>query len=740
MLRPLVSLLIVLGLGVPLHAAPKRPARAAVQVDVDWPAFLGRHDLVWNRRPKTWGEGAFTGNGRLGAMLSETPDGRHLRWHIGRSDVVLAGARLNDVGIRPTNRIPLGDLVLVGLPRVKMRLDLWNAEVTGEAGSGAGVVRFRTFTAADPDVQVIELTAPPAVRFNWEPAVALDPRLLADHQLITNEDRSPSPVLDTSGPAAVSVQPLHDGGEHATAWIERTIDDGRRIFFLSVGYAKGRPGAARKEAVDAVTAAAEAGLDRLVASHRAWWHAYWPQSFVSIPDTRLESFYWIQMYKLAAATRADRPMIDLMGPWYDATPWPRIWWNLNAQLTYWPVLGANRLELGESLLKTIDACGPMLAENAAPWSEDSSAMGRTSSYDCRGPATRELCNLPWALHNYWLHYRHTMDEGQLRRLLPVLRRSMSFYLHLLAEGADGRLHLSRGMSPEYDTRADHPDCTIDVALLRWGLETIVENNRRLGLEDPRDAEWRRTLERLAPYPVNANGLMVAGDTPYATSHRHYSHLFPIFPLYLLRWDRPADRDLIERSFDHWMSLPERFRGYSWTGAASIAASIERPKDAVRYLTHLLEQPETPILPNTMYREAGPVIETPLSGASALHDLLLQSWGDALRIFPGVSDAWPDVAFHHLRAQGAFLVSAVRREGRTRLVRIESLAGAPCVVVTDMGRFRTEPRVSMRKRPDGAFELGLKRGQAVVLMPEGDRADLVIAPVAPKGPLNSYGLP
>ena len=50
----------------------------------------------------------------------------------------------------------------------------------------------------------------------------------------------------------------------------------------------------------------------------------------------MESSYWIQMYKLGAASRADRPAVDLMGPWYKKTIWPDIWWNLNIQLTYYP--------------------------------------------------------------------------------------------------------------------------------------------------------------------------------------------------------------------------------------------------------------------------------------------------------------------------------------------------------------------------------------------------------------------
>jgi alpha-L-fucosidase 2 len=726
MLQPLAAALMSVALF---------PASVAdVRVDVDWPSFLARQDLVWNHPPTKWGEGAFTGNGLLGAMVFMNDEDRYLRWHVGRTDVTAWN------GLYP-NRLPIGDLVLVGRSRPSsMRLDLWNAEVTGDLGHA----RFRTFTAAGPMVQVVEIegvNGDPGLRFNWEPSLALDPRLVQDHTLIKDEDRHPAPSLDASGPVTVSLQRLNDGGEHATAWLERKLDERHRVLYLSVGFARGTPGAARKQAVDAVTAADAAGLDALVSEHRAWWHAYWPASFLSIPDARLESLYWIQMYKLASATRADRPAIDLLGPWFDRTGWPRIWWNLNLQLTYWPVLGANRLELGESMLRMIDAGAPALAENAGAWSADSAAIGRTSSYDCKSPVNRELCNLPWALHSYWLHCRYAMDDTRLReRLLPLLRRSMSYYVHLLKGGDDGKLHLPRGLSPEYDNRDDHVDCAIDMALLRWGLQAIVDANDRLHLADPRDAEWRRTLARLAPLPTDAHGLRISADTAFEVSHRHYSHLFAIFPLHLLSWDRPGDRDLIARSFDHWTSLPERFRGYSWTGAASIAASIERPDDAVKYLVRLLDQQETPILPNTMYRESGPVIETPLSAASTIHDLLLQSWGGTLRVFPGVSAAWKDVSFHRLRAEGAFLVSAVRRDGRTRLVKIESLAGAPCLVKTGMAAFLTEPRIPVRQRGQGVVELRLARGQSVTLLAEGEKIWPAIRPVDHDGQEASFGLP
>src|SRR2546421_9692986 len=61
-------------------------ARAAPVARVDWPVFLARHDLVWDRLPTRWGESAFIGNGRLGATI-DAPGGV-LGWTINRTDFV----------------------------------------------------------------------------------------------------------------------------------------------------------------------------------------------------------------------------------------------------------------------------------------------------------------------------------------------------------------------------------------------------------------------------------------------------------------------------------------------------------------------------------------------------------------------------------------------------------------------------------------------------------------------------
>ncbi|MGA2541733.1 MAG: glycoside hydrolase family 95-like protein [Verrucomicrobiota bacterium] len=711
------------------------PASAEVADKVDWPAFLARHDMVWTRPPDSWGSGAFMGNGLLGANVFATntaaaAGGPSLHWRIGRSDVVMGN-----------NRIPVGELVLKTAGTLQgghFRLDLWNAELTGEIQTSQGAIKIRSFTHADQMVQVIELQPTAGeknCRFEWEPGLAADPRKIYQKTPIPENEKNPDPQFSESAGMHLSTQSLFTGAQHATAWTEVAGQDGSRLVLLSVGFSM--VGDARPQALASVNQAVATGLDKLASTHRDWWHQYWPESFLSIPDTRLESFYWLQMYKLASATRADRMPIDLNGPWFNTTPWPKIWWNLNIELTYWPVLTANRLELGEPLCRMLDDGKAALAANARQFAADSYALGRSCGYDLVRAADHEICDLPWALHNYYLLYRYGMDDAKLQRLLPLLKGSMNYYFHHMQEGPDGRLHVTEGYSPEYPGQpAPNPDCNIDLALIRWGCQTLLATCQKLKLNDPLIPKWNEVLEKLVPYPVDGNGLRISAGMAFAESHRHYSHLLMMYPLYIINLEQPENRDLVVKSLNHWMGMPKELRGYSYTGAASISAVLGRGDEAAAWLNKLLDEK---ILPNTLYTEAGPCIETPLSGAASLHDMLLSSWGGKIRVFPAVPAAWHDVTFHNLRAEGAFLVSAVRKEDKLQFIRIQSLAGEPCRVVTDMPH-PSAPGFQLKPLGDRDYELDLKKGQTAILTPGGAAVAGAITPVSPqKARENFYGL-
>jgi alpha-L-fucosidase 2 len=737
-----------------LPAATAAPEGAGRGRAVDWPAFLARHDLVWKRVPTKWEEGAFLGNGLIGAVMY-APAGA-LAWELGRSD--LTDHRNEPHPMRARARLPLGRIVLetpAPVSGMDARLDLWNAEVAGSLVTQRGSARFRSFVHADEPVLLVELAPGPgmaphmgSVRFFYEPDIPINDRLLTRKQeTIAPGDLNPAPFVLERGAMRLAVQRRAGGGEHVVAWQERALGGGRRLLAVSVATSRADSGA-RAEAAAAVERALGRGLDGLRRSHREFWNAYYPQSFLSVPDAQLEGFYWIQMYKLASATRADRPAIDTLGPWYHRTPWPGIWWNLNIQLSYWPVYTANRLSLGESLLALVDRNREHLRDNVpAPMRADSMAVGRVSGPDAVSPVLiktteqgpRELSNLIWTMHNYWLHHRHTMDQAMLReRLYPVLKASVTYVLRQLLPGKDGRLHIPEAVSPEYPKMA--ADTNYDHALLRWGLQTLLAADARLGLADPEAPRWKDTLARLAPYPVGDTGYLIGRDQPLAVSHRHFSHLLMVYPLRLVTGQTAGERALIERSLAHWIGFEGALQGYSFVGASAISSLLGKGEDAHRYLGDLIRRF---VKPNTMYLEAGPVIETPLAAAQALHEMLLQSWGDTLRIFPAVPAAWKEAAFQDLRAEGAFLVSAARREGRTSYVRVTSLAGEPVALRVAMAA----PQIAA-PRPDavapageGTFRLTLAKGESVTFT-DGDGAPSTraIGPVASDAKMpSSFGL-
>ncbi len=689
---------------------------AAPSSRVDWSSFLARHDLVWAANPSQWEDAPFIGNGNLGASIYLRND--TLAWEINRADFLFE-----------RSRYPMGRAYLVTAGKItggEARLDLWNAEARGTLKTDRGTVRWRSYTASEPSVIAIELEGSDGekdVKLDWVAAEVRSPRkLYRKERLLPADLHPPGEIKRTADGFEVSHQ-LIDGPAFAIS--ARQVVAGPKTTHL-IAVSKGANLAeALPDATHTTERAAALGGGELEKRHRAWWHAYFPQSFVSVPDARLESFYWIQIYKLGAAMRPDGPVLDLMGPWFRYTPWPRIWWNLNVQLTYHPLMTANRLPLAESLFTALDRKRQALIDNVPEkLRATAAAIGRSSDQSLVSPidlgtadgdAGLEAGNLPWVAFIYWEFYRYQMDDQVLRdRVYPLLSRAMGHYLGYVYKGPDGHYHLPKTHSPEF---ASVPDTNYDLAFLRWGLRTLIETCRHLKIDEPQLPHWKNVLANLVAYPVNETGLMIGRDRSLDASHRHYSHLMAIYPLRLITPDKAEDRALIEKSLRHWHSMPEKHQGYSHTGAASMFAMME---DGGRALHHLHQLLNTYIKPNTMYTEAGPVIETPLSAVTSLQEMLLQSWGGKLRVFSAVPSSWADLAFESLRGEGAFLVSAVRRGGRTAWVRIESQAGEPCrLVVRDWKTavIRSSANADNAKitaQGAGEFVLAIPRGGSVTL--------------------------
>ena len=447
--------------------------------------------------------------------------------------------------------------------------------------------------------------------------------------------------------------------------------------------------------------------------------------------------------------------MDTMGPWIvENTAWASGWFNLNTQLSYWFLSTANRLEVAESLFTKLDESLPTLVANMPKeYGNDCAGMSTIVPQTFISPFPSKRLGftgeLLWTCHDYWLMLERTMDADRTtKKFFPLLRKSVNTYLHFMVEGDDGKIHLPVTRSPEY---GGGEDCNFNLALFRWGCRTLIEIAERYDIDDPLLPKWKDVIERLVDYPTNENGFMVAKDFPFEKSHRHYSHLMMIYPLCEINIDQPENRKLIAKSVDHWINYPGTGNaGYSFSGAAAMYALQGDGESAGKYLDIFMRMqtlfPKSPgkIWPTTMYTETSriqPVTETPLSLCDSMQLMLLQSWGDTIRVFPALPKSWKNVSFSGMLTKGGFEISASRRDGETEFVAVKSNAGEPCVLKLDFEPKRIEgiAESAIKKLADGRLEVNIPSGTSVVFYAD-EVGEALVKPVEGSvAKRNSFGL-
>ncbi len=727
--------------------------------NIQWPQFLAQHDLVWEKMPTNYYDAPFVGNGLLGTLcFQDTLLPHTLGFEIGRVDVYdhpsddsLKAARLP----RPRLRLPIGKILLSTVGKIvssHFRVSLWDACITGKITTDQGTLDLKCYVPSDEKVIILSYTPSGGeqqarVSFRAEQGDNARVTLRPNKTGKPYEPNPPFQVSQQNG-ASLIVQPLLCGDDYATAWDEQKATNGTRTVYVTVA----NNWAEQKKPYDGSGQAALAQLQKARAinestlweNHLKWWHNYYPASFVSIPDARLESFYWIQQYRLASAGRPNLPAIDLLGPWYKPTVWLAMWNNLNVQLAYYTTGITNHLDMEEPIFNLLEQNQATLIKNVPPaFQNDCAGLGNPNTFnylnikihltkDSASTQKMNLIALPWLMQQFYLHYRFSMDEKRLRTTIyPMMKRAFGVYYRILYKGSDGKYHIPLSFSDEY---GEDKDVSLNIALARWGFTTLIATAKKLQLQDTMVPKWQDALYNLVETPTDENGIKIGRTLSFSKPHRHYSHLFSIFPLYELNIEKqPAKRALMETSIRHFTGLDGDNCMFKFNGASSLWAALGQGDSALKYLQRSVSfVPNAPtVTPNGFYSEnKWPTFESPIASCRSMLDMMLQSWGDKIRIFPAMPTEWKEAVYSNLRAEGSFLVSAKRTNGKTSWVQIESLAGQPCLIqIKDWANIETnQPNLSVKSLGDGLFSIGIKKNQTVLLYPKGEKPTAVVTPL------------
>jgi alpha-L-fucosidase 2 len=637
----------------------------------DWSTYVKGGPLLRNHTrcsvrnaPLAWEDGPWLGNGLQGSILLwDAANPRALRLDVGRVDVwdrrapgsaFATGSAMFDRPRLPTGVFSLNTSGVI--THAYFRVHLAEGVARGRVTTTLGAVDFLLASLVPPREHHLLLfnasggevpTGTSGFVINFFPQLGDSTRQNPPASYKPNP--APSCVGAGAGSAVrVCTQPLLAGACYATAYTTAPLAGAAYVVVMHT--ANDWPADTSAATAEALVRAAAATLtqpgaiDKALADQSAWWLAHFKTSFLSIPNTALEGAWVLQVAKIGAASRAGGVAIDLMGPWWQRSGWELYWYDMNVPVTYWMLYAGGHFDLAATLTDFLLSNTSQLAANPTGVA-DSFGVGGASSYDLIAEYSvtpgAMLGNFPWICHNVYSHASFTGNDTMMRDVVfPLLRGAINVYKNFSFVGEDALIHLPASYSPEYPyPRGPTNDTHYDMALFYWGAKTLISLNARFNLRDPLLPFWESVVATLAPYPSGT----------------------------------PASRDLIARSLDRWTSLTcagSRSgcpNGFTFDGAISMSALMTtdaaRREDAAAFANGFVHSGL--LHASTSYSEGHqPCLESPLGLASGLQDILLQSWGGRVRVFPAAPASWPDAVFYKLAAEGGLRVSAARVNGTT----------------------------------------------------------------------------
>lgn len=775
-------------------------AEPAFPLNVNFSSFLARADpvFIWNASspgPTEWVDALFGGNGELGFLLWLSSPST-LRLDVSRQtvyddrDASLGPPRFLNNFVYDAPRLPIGHFdiifdgqILSGLGRIA----LYNARSSLNVTSGDGTFSIAIWACAawDTAADVITIEAAWIGNGSSSPTIAWVPEIAQSTWSGGNKDYvpNPPPLNASSSPSSgqllnTTTQPHLMGTAHATAVLRVDGSDGSTAtLFVGISAVVASSEAATAAASASVTAAAQLGVPALRAAHEAWWADWWPAGgFITMEDSVIESFVYIQLYKFASGARRGRTVHDLEGPWFvTGTNWPDLHWDLNLQYPYYMPILMGRFDIVQTYVDFfagLAESGALIRNVPTDWQIDSAAAptgasslrAEMSCYwnfgpNCTTSPPSITGNLLWCLHVLHLAAEVTGNSTiDTAVTWPLLERALQFHTHFATADASGTIHLATTFSPEWPG-GPGPDANYDVSLFRWGLGVAAELAEKYNLDSPHLAAWAATLANLTFFPIDnkTQTLEIYAGVPYDQPHRHFSHLFSIWPLHSLDVSNATLYAVAANSINLWLATPEEDSMFYRPAASAMNVALQQNAAAFDNITYLLHNR---IEGSTFYREGsqGSCTETPYAAAWAVADWLLQSWNTTklssppglhiLQYFPGIDDVIPlaqtpydaaparvaTASFWRLAAYGGVTASGARAfvtsnathyVTRTSWVGLEMPTGGTAVIRTNLQR-------PLAASPAGTtfVELGGGEGLVQVTLPTGGSVALFSATLPP----------
>jgi len=403
-------------------------------------------------------------------------------------------------------------------------------------------------------------------------------------------------------------------------------------------------------------------------------------------------------YLLISSSRPGTMPANLQGIWADGIRCP---WNgdyhtdINVQMNYWPAEVTNLSEMHMPLFDLIES----LVE---PGKKTASVQ-----YHLNGWVVHPITNVwgftspgekaSWGMHlgaGAWLcshileHYSFTGDKDFLKRMYPVMKGSVEFYLDWLVENpVTGKLVSGPAVSPENTFVA--PDGSQSQICMGpahdqqviWQLfNDFITVSEVLELKDDVVEKVAEARKNLAGPQIGSDGRLMEWPEQFPEvepGHRHISHLFALHPGSQINMDEtPELSAAAKKSLDYRIANGGGHTGWS---AAWLISQYARLYEAEKALENLNTVLSRSVAPNLFGLHPPFQMDANFGTTAGIAEMLIQSHAGNINLLPALPKAWPYGKVKGLKARGGYEVDIEWENNELVKAVVYSAKDGPCTI-------------------------------------------------------------
>ena len=452
------------------------------------------------------------------------------------------------------------------------------------------------------------------------------------------------------------------------------------------------------QAKAALAATATAGYATTSAAYASFWHAFWNKSFVEYSNGAgdadfLENAYYLSTYFIAAGAFGNYPFHFINGverATADMTKWSNAYWFWNQRDVYNSFLASNHADV-------MNVFNNMYSRNFTAlkaftmsrfgidglWVPET--MGWNGNADGNTQYTNDIFSTATeAARNMYAQAQYTGDASYLKNTAyPFMREVAKFYVKKFSKDAGSGKYVMTS-SNAHETYWGVPNAITDLAAVRSLFPAVISVSTQLGLDADLRPGWQDLLTNLVAYPTDGTHYLPHQPPIAQTRNNENVASELIWPYDQTGLDAPD----LAMAIATWKARPFPY-GNVWANDAIQAARLGLGDDANSGMKLMLQKYAN--YPNGMTNNTNGVFEYMGVHLAVMNESLLQSYNGKIRVFPALPSDASLVTRFTLAATGGFLVTSEREGGDIKYVGLRSNIGNMATVVNPWGTAAVQVR-------------------------------------------------